>query len=900
MKKPIGKLLVMLSAALCLLSVPAFAADDVAINEDNFPDSIFRTYVSNNFDTDGNGSLSATEISAVQEISVYDKKIQSLKGIEYFENLTTLYCSDNQLTELDVSKNTALETLYCDNNQLTALDVSKNTALEELKCTGNSYIITLGENNTFDLSNFPDFDITKASNWIGGTVDGNTLTVTANFVYYDYDCGDFTVRFILVDGKISVAVNEENFPDAKFRSYVSWLDKNDDGKLNAKEISAKHCMGFSTNSANPWIFQSLKGIEYFGALTELDCGYSYLTELDVSKNIALTYLYCCSEQLTELDVSKNTALTSLVVRGAYATVGGGLVARGQLTKLDVSKNTALTKLNCEGNQLTALDVSKNTALQDLNCSDNQLTALDVSKNTALWGLSCSDNQLTALDVSKNTALTSLDCSGNPLTELDVSKHAELENLYCSGNQLTELDVSKNTALEALYCSGNELTELDVSKNTALKYLYCGANQLTALDVSGATALKYLYCWSNQLTSLDVSRNTALTELDCSANQLTELDVSKNTALVRLDCGSNQLTSLDLGSNTALWNFACSENVYTITLDEGNKFDLSSLPGFDVTKASEWVGGTVEGTTLTVEADTVTYDYDCGGNKTTSFTLTLTTGHIAFNKVNAKAATCTEDGNKEYWHCSGCGKDFLDEAGTEEAAQADIVIPALGHSFTNYVYNNDAKVGVDGTETAVCDRDGCGATDTRTAEGTALPESEKTEFSDVPSDAYYAPAVDWAVANNVVYGTSATTFAPNEKCTRAQVVAFLWRAAGRPEHSTAVNPFTDVNSDDYFYDAVLWAVENNIVYGTSATTFEPHSPCTRAQVAAFLYRAKGRPEPETDDNPFRDVSADAYYYDAVLWAVGKGVVYGTSATTFEPNATCTRAQGVAFLYRAYGK
>ena len=182
----------------------------------------------------------------------------------------------------------------------------------------------------------------------------------------------------------------------------------------------------------------------------------------------------------------------------------------------------------------------------------------------------------------------------------------------------------------------------------------------------------------------------------------------------------------------------------------------------------------------------------------------------------------------------------------------------------------------------------------------LPAVESdSPFEDVlnPNSWFYEPVL-WAVDQGITAGTSKVTFSPNEKCTRAQVVAFLWRTAGRPEHSTAVNPFTDVNSDDYFYDAVLWAVENNIVYGTSDTTFEPNSPCTRAQVAAFLYRAKGSPEPETNNNPFRDVSADAYYYNAVLWAVENGVVYGTSATTFEPNAICTRAQCVTFLYRAY--
>ncbi|MDD6023793.1 MAG: S-layer homology domain-containing protein, partial [Oscillospiraceae bacterium] len=192
-----------------------------------------------------------------------------------------------------------------------------------------------------------------------------------------------------------------------------------------------------------------------------------------------------------------------------------------------------------------------------------------------------------------------------------------------------------------------------------------------------------------------------------------------------------------------------------------------------------------------------------------------------------------------------------------------------------------------------------ATDTRTAVGTALPAPTVT-FTDVPSDAYYAPAVNWAVANNITAGTTPTTFSPNETCTRAQVAAFLWRQAGRPEPSTTKNPFTDVKTSDYFYKAVLWGAENKIIYGTDATTFSPNESCTRAQVAAFLWRAAGRPEPSTTKNPFTDVKTSDYYYKAVLWGAENKIIYGTEATAFSPNEGCTRAQVVAFLYRCYGK
>lgn len=179
-------------------------------------------------------------------------------------------------------------------------------------------------------------------------------------------------------------------------------------------------------------------------------------------------------------------------------------------------------------------------------------------------------------------------------------------------------------------------------------------------------------------------------------------------------------------------------------------------------------------------------------------------------------------------------------------------------------------------------------------GTFVKKSAQT-FVDVPENAYYAPAVAWAVEKGVTEGTSATTFSPDAACTRAQIVTFLYRAAGSPAVKSTVNPFTDVTASDYYYNAVLWAVENGITTGTSETTFSPNESCTRAQCVTFLYRAVG--SAATAKASFTDVSADAYYAPAVDWAVEKGVTTGTSATTFSPDDACTRAQIVTFLYRA---
>ena len=171
------------------------------------------------------------------------------------------------------------------------------------------------------------------------------------------------------------------------------------------------------------------------------------------------------------------------------------------------------------------------------------------------------------------------------------------------------------------------------------------------------------------------------------------------------------------------------------------------------------------------------------------------------------------------------------------------------------------------------------------------------FRDVSDDAYYFDAVKWAVANGITNGTSATTFSPDEGCTRAQAVTFLWRVAGQPAPAEHKNPFADVKEGTYYYDAVLWAAEKGITIGTSDTTFSPDDTCTRAQIVTFLWRREGKAAPTSANNPFADVKLSAYYGNAVLWAIEKVITNGTSDTTFSPDDTCTRAQIVTFLYRA---
>lgn len=229
--------------------------------------------------------------------------------------------------------------------------------------------------------------------------------------------------------------------------------------------------------------------------------------------------------------------------------------------------------------------------------------------------------------------------------------------------------------------------------------------------------------------------------------------------------------------------------------------------------------------------------------------------------DAKAATCTEAGYTGDEVCTVCGETV--KKGTE--------IPALGHKFEN----------------GVCTV--CGAADSNYV----VPNP----FKDVEKTSPYYDAIIWAAKEKITTGKTADTFGIDEGCTRAQIVTFLYRAAGSPEvKADTVNPFTDVSKDSVYYNAILWAVEKGITKGTTATTFDPNAVCTRGQIVTFLFRASGAEKVATGTD-FTDVASGSYCADAVAWAVANKVANGFGDGTFRPEATCTRGQAVTFIYRA---
>ena len=675
----------------------------------------------------------------------------------------------------------------------------------------------------------------------------------------------------------SVEINETNFPDAKFRSFVKEnLDKNKDDILDAGEIAAVKKI-----EANKMSIKSLEGVGFF------------------------------------------------------------------------------------------------TALETLKCWDNELTGLDLSKNTALKNLQCSNSKLQSLDLSQNPNLTQLYCGRNPLTTLDLSKNAKLKVLNCSGfanrrTKLTELDLSQNTALESLDCSINELKQLNVSGCTALKKLSCSSNQLTTLDVSKNVNLTFLNCGSNQLTALDVSNNPKLEDLSCDYNSLTLLDLSKNPELEILSCRKNGLTSLDLDANKKIGEkilYLENQFYHKGVLNAGETFDMKTLPGsFDPSRTKNWIGGTVDAAgILTVDADAkeVTYDYQTKSGNTdakylmscklnvkggttpvTKYAISVTGGITNLAKAaEGSVVTLTADAPAANMHFARWEVESGSEAVTFANAtnstttfpmpagevkvkavfEADEIMVPIQYDVSvlndgnGKAFASPAKAAADTAITLTATPNagyhfkawrvilgGVTITDNKftmpaeDVEVQALFEKDapisKHPFLDVPAGAYYEDAVVWAVGKGITSGTNATTFDPNGTCTRAQAVTFLWRAAGSPTPKTKLMPFPDVPVGSYYWNAVLWAIEQGITEGTSYLTFSPNDSCTRAQIVTFLWRAKGNPA-VSGNAPFTDVAPDAYYAAAVTWAEKNGITGGIGNGLFGSNNTCTRAQIVTFLYRA---
>jgi len=486
--------------------------EGLAIDATNFPDEAFRNYLlSQEYGKDG--VITSEEMKNITSIDVAvtannQQPIQSLQGIEFFTALKYLICDGNQLTTLDLSKNTALEYLSCAKNRLTALTLPESTTLRTLRCEYNQ-LTTLDLSKNTNLNGIylcsnqikdASMDALVASlptreGFIKGFIEvidatdeneGNVMTTTQveaakqkgwEIFYWRSDDDDEWQEYAGSDATPEgTAIDATNFPDETFRNYLLSQDYGLDGVITPKEIET-------------------------------------IRDMNVQK---------CDDD--DDDDDEDDEKSRSLQKSRYQSKQKRILASDQqpIQSLQgIEFFTALEYLTCDGNQLTTLDLSKNTALESLSCDENRLTALKLPENTTLKTLYCGENQLTTLDLSKNTALEYLSCGENKLTTLDLSKNTALEFLSCVKNRLTALTLPESTTLQYLSCYNNQLTELDLSKNTALELLYCDNNQLTTLDLSKNTDLKEIILCSNQIkdagmdalvTSLPTKQNNEKAEL----------------------------------------------------------------------------------------------------------------------------------------------------------------------------------------------------------------------------------------------------------------------------------------------------------------------------------------------------------------------------------------------------
>ena len=532
---------------------------------------------------------------------------------------------------------------------------------------------------------------------------------------------------------------------------------------------------------------------------------------------------------------------------------------GYLSSDEIKQLTDFDVNGCKIKDLTGIELL--TDLEALCCDDNELTTIDLSKNTKLWNLRCQGNLLKTLDLSKNTNLSYLSIDNNMIDNLDLSKNTELSELICRENLLKTLDLSKNTKLKTLWIDNNKLEKLDLSKNTELTDLQCKGNLLKTLDLPKSTKLEYLWIDNNKLENLDLSKNTGLKNFRCEGNLLKTLDLSKNTNLDFLNVANNKFDMLDISKNPGLSDLYC----------QGNQIDKLDISGC-YCLVDAFAGDKVQENGYVVYNST-----SCGY----SFAVD--------DKTFVISAHCTIDDNTRSMFLDigavvSLGFKETDNQTKVTMTSSDDSIVKIGSNnmlITNKAGSSDITAKVDDKEYTF---------------------KVTVYYKDVRDNKYFWFEPTYALTEKgVVKGyDNQTRFKPDNKCTRAQMVTFIWRLAGSPEPTTKECKFSDVKKSDYFYKACLWGNENHIVEGYKDGTFGPQIVCARRHAVTFLWRLAGKPEPNVDKikftDVFKDINEDDYFYEACLWASEKKIVAGYDDNTFRPNGDCLRRQMVTFLYK----
>ena len=881
-------------------------------------------------------SLDVSKNAALEELDCSETPLTSL-NVSKNANLRSLACMRTKLSSLDVSHNVNLKSLNTEQTPLGTLDVTKNTALEFLNCFGNNL-------TTIDVSrNTALVTLYCASNQL------TEIDVTGNTALQHLDFGQNNLTSIDLTRNVNLLTVSYN------QNPVTTLDVSKNTAL--KEL---HCTFTPLTSLDISKNTALEKLNCLGvqltkldvrqntALTFLECFDNQLTELDVSRNTALRHLSCGYNRLTELDVRQNTALERLECNN------------NQLTTLDVRQNTALETLTCKENQLTSLDVSQNVNLKLFICTgnaypiavgENRTLALstlpegfEIEKAGNWTGGTVSDGILT-VDEGATEVTYAYDCgSSKPVTfkltltdgctvtfDTDGGSAVEPQTVVSGRKAVRPADPVRTGYTFAGWYLDGEVYDFDTPVTTDLTLTaHWTANSYTiTFDTAGGSAI----------APITQDYGTPITApADPTREGYTFAGWDKAIPATMPAENMTVTAQWTVNQYTITFDTAGGSAIAPITQDYGTPITAPADPtreGYTFAGWDKAIPATMPAENMTVTAQwrvnryTITYDLDRGTAddnptgytvETETFTLKNPTrpGYI-FSGWSGTGLTGEDNltvtipkgstGDRSYtahWRYNGGYRYYTIKA-----------TAGAGGSISPYG-NVSVREGSDRTFTITPDKgyavsnvkiDGksIGAVRSYTFENVRHAHTIEVSFMkaggnpqtgvfvDVATGSYYEDAVDWAVEKGITTGVSANRFDPNGVCTRAQAVTFLWRAAGSPKPETRTMPFTDVPAGSYYYDAVLWAVENGITKGTSDTTFSPDDTCTRAQIVAFLWRSEKSPA-ASSRNPFTDVKPGAYYLDAVLWAVENGITKGTTAMKFSPDADCTRAQIVTFLWR----
>ncbi|MBO4460210.1 MAG: S-layer homology domain-containing protein [Clostridiales bacterium] len=697
----------------------------------------------------------------------------------------------------------------------------------------------------------------------------------------------------------SVTIDETNFPDETLREDIKEYDKDNDGVLSEEEISkVDSIVIYDKPVTSTKGIEFFTNVEYImlnnTGLTSIDvskntklvtlyCEYNKLKKLDVTNNPNLGNLNCDQNSLTSLDLSKNPNLASLICND------------NKLTELDLSNNPELVDLDCSNNRLTELDLSHSKKISTLYCSNNKLEALDVQWNTEINLFNCSYNKISSLNLKNCTKITTVFANDNNLKSISAKNLPKLRDLVLSNNKLSSVDLEGDTILDSLHLDHNQLTSFDLSKTKKLDFVDLSYNKLKKLVTSKNGGIDMLNVDNNQLTSIDVSKNHDLYTLSIAGNQLTKIDISNLPRIDYLDCSDNKIKTIDISKNKSMDSLFCANNpIQKLDLSKNNDLHRLSCFGTDIAKLDISKNPNLKramekgefsvGTNNKGEPFYTYFDFEEHDSEDDDWTEYF---HLSFDAstevVNGSKTKITLD--KSIANLV-CGKSLKLKA-------------TLTGSKTNIVWkSSDEKIATVDSSGNVKAKMAGPVTITASANGFRVGCEITVLYKDVTNskDFWYKPTnmlTRWGVVKGY---DKQTKFKPANDCTRAQMLTFIWRLVGSPEPESQKCSFSDVKKTDYFFKPVIWAVEKGITTGYNDGTFKPQNVCTRAQTVTFLWRLAGEPDPNSKKCPFKDVKKSNYFYLPVIWAYENKIVAGYKDGTFKPQGKCLRRQMVTFLYK----